>query len=295
MAQEKERILGVDITITPMSKLLDVVPVNIKERRQKGSKKPPLFITTPNPEQLLVAQKDIGFLRILNSSDLAIPDGIGLVMAERFSHSFEAKNMLLRASLGFLKAGETLTRFFFDKKWFYQKMHTLKGREFFLDLIKIADEKRWRVFLLGAGPAVAKNTAAKLSQKYKNVEFSWDSGPELEAEGLPVGEKEKKKEQDVLKKIDKFRPHILFVAFGAPKQEKWVQRHLRRLDAGAVMVVGGTFNYVSGKSSVPPSFVSNTGLEWLWRLVHEPNRIIRILRAVVVFPWFVYRDKIKNS
>jgi len=85
---------------------------------------------------------------------------------------------------------------------------------------------------------------------------------------------------------------ILFVALGAPKQEKWIVENLKLMPSvKLVMGVGGAFDFMAGRARRAPKFLRAIGLEWLWRLFCQPRRIIRIFKAVVVFPWLVIRNR----
>ena len=108
----------------------------------------------------------------------------------------------------------------------------------------------------------------------------------------PVSEIDKRLEKDAIDKINKFAPHLLFVAFVNPKQEIWIYRNLKRLNIGGAMAVGGSFRYVAGLSKLPPKWMEAAGLEWLWRLITEPRRLGRIFNAFPVFPLKVLCVKI---
>lgn len=110
-----------------------------------------------------------------------------------------------------------------------------------------------------------------------------------------ITEVDKKIEKDVIDKINKFNPDLLFVAFGNPKQEIWIYDNLLKLNIGGAMAVGGSLRYLAGLSSLPPVWMEKVGLEWLWRLVTEPFRLPRIWNAVVVFPWKVFLYKISGG
>ena len=86
------------------------------------------------------------------------------------------------------------------------------------------------------------------------------------------------------KEINNFKPDLLFVAFGAPKQELWISKWQKKLNVRGMMAVGGSLDYYSGVVKEVPSSIKNLGLEWLWRLINEPKRLVRIFNAVVIFP-----------
>ncbi|MBI4708873.1 MAG: WecB/TagA/CpsF family glycosyltransferase [Candidatus Portnoybacteria bacterium] len=96
--------------------------------------------------------------------------------------------------------------------------------------------------------------------------------------------------------INQCQPDILFMALGAPRQEKWIAQNLKNLPSVKVaMGVGGAFNMLSGRINRAPKFMRKVGLEWLWRLILEPRRIGRIFNAVIVFPWLVINYRSQNK
>lgn len=133
----------------------------------------------------------------------------------------------------------------------------------------------YRLFLLGGKNGVALKAAAKLK----------DCQPDLKIEA----------EEDIYKAIEKinyFKPDILFVALGAPKQEKWIYYNLKDLSSVKLAIgVGGAFDFIAGRLKRAPAFLQKAGLEWLWRLAIEPWRIGRIYNAVVRFPMRVIKNK----
>lgn len=204
-------------------------------------------ILTPNPELILMAQSNKKLKGALNSADLSIPDGVGLKLAD-------------------------------------PSLNIIKGRELFVDLIKLANRKGWKVFLLGGLDGEAELAAKKLKVSSKRLKVETFSGPRLNEKAEPVTEIDKKLDQDAIRKINEFAPDLLFVAFGNPTQEIWVHKNVKKLNAKGVMAVGGAFRYIAGMSKLPPKWMEALGLEWLWRLITEPARAGRVFRATIVFP-----------
>jgi len=204
-------------------------------------------IVTPNPELVLMAQDNKQLQNALNSADYPIPDGVGLKLA-------------------------------------IHDLNIIKGRQLFIDLIKLADINAWKVFFLGGEGNEAQLASDKLGSIYKKVKFESFAGPILDNNAVAVTEVNKKIEKDALDKINKFNPQILFVAMKNPKQEIWIHKNIDKLKINGAMAVGGTFRYIAGLSSLPPKWMEEMGLEWLWRLITEPVRFNRIWNAVVVFP-----------
>ena len=143
---------------------------------------------------------------------------------------------------------------------------------------RLTDE--YSVFFLGSAPGIADKAAEKL----KSINSS------LKIAGTYTGSPDPDEANAIIDLINESGAVILFVAYGSPKQDMWIAKHLSKLkNIRVAMGVGGTFDYISGKTRRAPKFVRMIGLEWLWRLLLEPIRFGRIWNAVVVFPLIVLR------
>ncbi len=101
-----------------------------------------------------------------------------------------------------------------------------------------------------------------------------------------------------LEKAKEFKPEIILVGFGAPLQDIWINNNLKSIpDTKIAIGVGGTFDFLSGAITRAPKVLQSMGLEWFWRLIQQPQlkRVKRILRAIIVFPYLVIKDRIKNN
>jgi N-acetylglucosaminyldiphosphoundecaprenol N-acetyl-beta-D-mannosaminyltransferase len=128
-------------------------------------------------------------------------------------------------------------------------------------LAALATERRLALFLLGAGPGIAEGAAARLRARH----------PDLRIAGTYAGSADE--DGDVVPRVLAAAPDVLLVAFGMPKQERWIARNLSRLPSVRVAVgVGGSLDYLAGAAKAPPPVVHAIGLEWLWRLAREPQR-----------------------
>ena len=255
--QKKDRkvgqIMGINVTGTSTKQVLARVEGFITDSVK-------FYIVTPNPEIILMAQRDEKLKNAMNGTELAIPDGIGL-------------------------------------KFAIPDLPIIKGRELFIKLIKLAAKKNWKVFLLGGLGNEAELTAKKLSCKAGSGsarQIQYDKFIQLDKDGQPATEVDRKLQFDTITKINKFKPQLLFVAFGNPKQEIWVHENYSKLSIGGAMAVGGAFRYVAGLSKLPPKWMASAGLEWLYRLFTEPCRIGRVFNAVLVFPLRVLIYKTKH-
>ncbi len=287
MDRKHVKILGIKVSSTRTSSVLREVVVSIKKHKK-------FYIVTPNPEQVLQAQEDSEYASILNNADIALCDGVGLAAAYRFLSLPKSDNPIVTPILYFAQGLGVGFSIIFDRNWLTRDLQVLKGREMFIDLIKLANKKRWRVHLLGGWDKVAERTKLELEKNYKNLFLSAGTGPVLKDDGTPENDKERKVEKEVIQKINELKPHLLFIGFRSPVQEKWLVRWFKKLDIGGAMVVGGTFNYFSGKSKLPPVWVSDIGFEWLWRLITGSQRKERVLRAFLNFPLKVFSYKISK-
>ena len=129
------------------------------------------------------------------------------------------------------------------------------------------------VFLLGGAPGIAERAAAALSAAF----------PGLRLAGVFAGDGDPRGDVDTLARLRRAAPEVLLVAYGMPKQERWLARNLPGLSTVVLGIgVGGVLDQLAGVGTVPPAVVHRWGLEWLWRLVHEPRR----WRRQLVIPTF---------
>lgn len=228
--------------------------------QKKLSEKMQFYIVTPNPEIILQAQSDPNLFTSLNSADFSIPDGVGLRLADK-------------------------------------DLEIIKGRDFIVDLFKIANEKKLKVYLLGSTLNTNRKAQARLKSEYPNILVSGNSGPKLNKDANPVSEVDTSIQFEIFDEINKFKPDFLFVAFGAPKQEKWIFKNfkIQMPNVKCAMAVGGSLDYFTGFVKSVPEWIESIGLEWLWRLIQEPKRIRRIFNALIVFPSKLVIDKFSQN
>ena len=286
-ARKQAKILGIKMDSTFVSRVLARVRWFISHNSK-------FYIVTPNPELVLMAQDDEALKKALNGAKVSIPDGIGLSQANKFLSLAAPKNKFLRGVISFGQGLVVGAATFFDRSWLMDGLEVIKGREVVIKLIALANKMGWRVFFLGGRGDEAEKAAYKLRLNYKKIRIESFKGPELDNEAEPISEVNRLMLFDAIVKINDFKPHLLFVAFGNPKQEKWIRKNLGRLKIGGAMAVGGTFRYIAGYSKLPPKWMEKAGLEWIWRLLTEPRRIKRIFNAWPVFPWRVFLYKIRN-
>src|SRR3989304_7903126 len=209
------QILDVGLNSTSTGSVLAFV----RDSVSRGYK---FWLTTPNPEIIFACQKDKKLQKALEVSDMAIPDGIGLAQAAKFMSLPAPKNRVLRFFVLLIQGAAVGLATFFNKDWLFSSLRFIKGRVLFLELVKLASKKKWKIFLLGGGPGVAKTAGLNLRKSFKGVRIAYFAGPLLDRKGEPQSAQEVEIQKEAIAQINEFQPHLLFVAFGAPKQEKWV-------------------------------------------------------------------------
>lgn len=130
------------------------------------------------------------------------------------------------------------------------------------------------IYLVGGSPGVAEPAARRLEAEGARI-AGWDS-PQVDPEAP---------QDELIARIAGTRPDIVLVALGCPKQEIWIQRHGARLRPAVLLGVGGSLDFFAGRIRRAPRWISRSGLEWLYRLAHEPRRLAR--RYLVNDPKFL--------
>lgn len=283
--RKQATILGVGVESTSMAGVL-------REIQSRLNKQKKFYIVTPNPEQIIVAHKDEQYKEILNSADVSIPDGIGLIAACKFNSLPRPKNFIKRALVLFAQGLGVGFSVLFDRAWLESELKLIKGREVFTELIKLANKRSWKVVLVGDKNNSAQKAAKKLRQNYIKLKILGLTGPDLKDDGSLKSSGEKQIEEKVVERIRREKPDILFIGFRAPVQEKWLYRRYDEMTFRCGMVVGGTFDYVSEKKTLPPSWIEDLNLEWLWRLIKRDQKAKRIMRAFPEFAWRIYWEKL---
>lgn len=216
------------------------------------------WIATANPEILLEAKRRPSYWQTLRQADLRLVDGAGLQL------------------VGWL-SGASPKR--------------LRGADLAERLVAYAAETGWSVGLVGGSAGVADRAAWTLRVKYPALRVMAEHGGNVDAFGGGDAAND-----EALHRLTMAAPDALLVAFGHPKQEEWIKRHLAELPSVKVAVgVGGTLDLWAGASKPAPKALRVLGLEWLWRLFHEPKRWLRILNAVIVFPFTYLKDRLFTS
>ena len=170
-----------------------------------------------------------------------------------------------------------------QKKSFKER---IPGQSYFRKIIELSNEKRYSIYLLGGEPGIPEKAKENLEKLFPNVNIV----------GVHHGYFDEDEEKEVIKEINTLQPNMLFVALGAPRQEKWIKEHKNELKVDVAAGQGGTYDYEAGKIKRAPVWVQKIGMEWFWRLVKEPSRIKRqLVLPVYLFKVLFAKDKTRGK
>jgi N-acetylglucosaminyldiphosphoundecaprenol N-acetyl-beta-D-mannosaminyltransferase len=157
--------------------------------------------------------------------------------------------------------------------------HRMTGADWIWNLAGLCEALGLSIYLLGSEPGYAAEAAERLGRRHQDLRIAGAHHGYFE-----VGSAH---DERVLEDINERRPDILLVGMGTPKQELWVQRNADRLNVGVLWTVGALFDFVSGHTPRAPGWLADNGLEWIFRLAIEPQRMWR--RYLLGNPVFVSR------
>jgi N-acetylglucosaminyldiphosphoundecaprenol N-acetyl-beta-D-mannosaminyltransferase len=197
----------------------------------------PLTIVGPNAQLVTLAEHNERFAEAMLAADLAVPDGISVVLASRL--------------LG-VPIPERVT-----------------GGDLMERMCAEAARFNFRLYFLGGLPGAAVMAAHNLRLRYPGLQICGTSCPPPGFEKDPVAR------MRIVSEINAAAPDLLCVAFGAPKQEIWMQEHRGQLQVGAILPVGAAFDTKAGLRRRAPRWMQRIGIEWLFRLMMEPRRLGR--------------------
>ncbi|MBW4609708.1 MAG: WecB/TagA/CpsF family glycosyltransferase [Hassallia sp. WJT32-NPBG1] len=133
------------------------------------------------------------------------------------------------------------------------------------ELLKHCNQEHFSIFLLGSKPQYLEAALDRLRRQYPNINFAGQHGY-FDQEAAYQNEA-------VIEQINLMRPNILIVGMGMPIQENWIRQHCSRLNVNAILAGGAVIDRLAGVVSDCPTFITNMGLEWLYRLYREPKRL----------------------
>jgi len=189
-----------------------------------------LFVVVPNVFIITECNRNKEYRKIINSADIAFADGVPLVWASFL--------------LGQFTGGR------------------VSGADFFSIFNKISEEKGYSCYYLGGGPGGSEKVAENFRRKHPSLKIAGNFSP-------PLGQIPEQLTNDIVEKINKAKPNILWVGLGAPRQETWIYRNLDRLQVNIAVGVGAAFDYEAGKRKRAPRWMHKIGMEWSFRILFE--------------------------
>lgn len=262
----RKELFGLPIDYFPLDETLRKVAIFVASGK-------PHQITTVNAEFVMLSRKNAEFKQAIQEADLNVADGSGITIAQTARDRVKSKNPVMRALATFAVGIEHLIA---PQSIKYPR---ISGVELTEHIMKRAANEGWKVYLLGGLPGVAKRAAEVWQAKYPGL--------------IIVGATDDNPGDDhTVTNIKHARPDILFVAYGAPKQDLFIYQHKHELKVPVMIGVGGTFDTLIGTKYNPPRWMKVLGLEWLAYLIRYPSRWKRIWRSTVGFFWFAstHRD-----
>ena len=149
----------------------------------------------------------------------------------------------------------------------YEMPERVAGFDLAQELMRIAPSKKQKVFFFGSAPGVAEKAKAKAEELYPGIEIVGTRDGYFKPEDEPA----------IIEEIKAAQPDLLLAALGVPKQEKWLNAHLKELGVPVAIGVGGTLGVMAGVMKRAPYWMQKAKLEWLFRGLLQPKRAGRLM------------------
>lgn len=185
---------------------------------------------------------------------------------EEFFNILKTASLATPDSIGVIIGGKL------QKKPFKER---IPGQTYLRKVFEVGEKEGWTFYLLGGEGDIPKRAKEHLESLY----------PKAKIVGYHEGFFTEDSEEKVIEEINSLKPNVLFVAMGAPIQEKWIYKNKDKLKVDIAAGQGGTFDYEAGNIKRAPVWMQKCGIEWFWRLIREPKRITRM----VVLPIYLLK------
>jgi N-acetylglucosaminyldiphosphoundecaprenol N-acetyl-beta-D-mannosaminyltransferase len=193
-------------------------------------------INTINQYSYCIAEKDDKFKQALRQSEVLLPDGEGIVFAEKF-----------------------LTG---------KKIRKISGTDLHLHLLSYLNNKKGKCFYMGSSENTLCKIKQRLNEEYPDIEMACYSPP-FKSHFTD------RDNTEIIAAVNAFKPDVLFVGLTAPKQEKWANEQREKIDVNIICAVGAVFDFYAGTVKRPGQLWIDLRLEWFVRFIHEPRRMWR--------------------
>ena len=237
MEYEKINIRGVNFANVTMDETVEIAKSLIADKSKSHA------IYTPNAEimQKCIDDKTGDLFKLINSADMVIPDGSGVILASK----------ILKTPLKQKVGGTELS---------------------VNNIIPYLDEIGGTLFLLGSKEENAVKAVSNLNAEYKNLKVFYNNGY-----FDFFGAKNPEENIKVIEKINNAKPDVVFVCFGMPNQEKWIYLNKDKINAKIMLGLGGTIDVIAGVKKYAPKIFIKLNLEWLYYFIKYPERRKRFM------------------
>lgn len=195
------------------------------------------YVVTPNVDHIVRLEKDEELQKVYKNASLILTDGKPLIWIS---------------------------------KWYKTPIkEKISGSDLFPRVCQLAANKNYTMYLLGAAEGVADTAARNLMKKYPGLNIVGTYSP-------PFGFEKNEQEMNKIKtQIQDVHPDILIVGLGCPKQEKFMYYHCKELGVPISFGLGASIDFEAGNIKRAPKWMSNHGLEWLYRITQDPKRLAK--------------------
>ena len=257
-------ILGIPINNYTMNEAIEIIIEHLY-------KDTPCQICFVNADCANIAHKDPAYREVLQKAGLLFPSRVGVGVPKSFL------TLSFADGIGLKIGGKLLAK---------EIKQNVNGTDLFPLLCQALSETEKGLFLLGARPGVPEKVRNWIKENYPNVIIK----------GLHHGYFSPEEEPEVVNLIRDSGADLLLVAFGAPRQDIWINQHIKESGVKVAMGVGGLFDFYSGRMSRAPLWMREIGMEWLYRFIQEPGRLWkRYFVGNAVFLYRVILEKIRPA
>jgi N-acetylglucosaminyldiphosphoundecaprenol N-acetyl-beta-D-mannosaminyltransferase len=211
-----------------------------------GQSRTPSYACFSNVHMTIEAHKYPEFQKMVNQSTFSFADGMPLVFALRMLYGI--------------------------------RQDRIAGMDFMGDVLKSCEQSRLSVFLYGSTPEVLKSLEQHIRTNFSNVRIAGIISP-------PFRQLTEEENTAIIDQINSSSANLVFVGLGCPKQETWMAKNSSKINA-CLLGVGGAFEIYAGLKNRAPNWMRNVGLEWLYRFIQEPKRLMK--RYAVTNSQFIY-------
>jgi len=214
-----------------------------------------IIINTINAHSFNIARKNEIFEKALQESDILLPDGVSIVWSSWFLNGI--------------------------------RIRKIAGAQIFNYLINELNEKSGKCFFLGSSDKTLEKIRDRLHLEFPNVKVEFHSPPFKKVFNHDDN-------KFMLKRINDFKPDVLFLGMTAPKQEIWIFENKDQIQANIKCGIGAVFDFYAGNIKRAPKWIVNIGLEWFYRLIKEPHRMWkRYIIGNLLFVYIILKEKCK--